>query len=64
MNDSLSVWRRARARWSVLGVCFVLIAPRSVMAQAPDPTPAPSEPKANPPVAAEDDMDSESDAES
>jgi len=34
------------------------------MAQAPDPTPAPSEPKANPPVAAEDDMDSESDAES
>jgi TonB dependent receptor/Carboxypeptidase regulatory-like domain/TonB-dependent Receptor Plug Domain len=56
MNDSLLVWRSARARWSALGVCVALLAPRAAFAQpAPDPTPTPTEPskKAAPEVEAE-----------
>jgi hypothetical protein len=37
MNDSLSVWRRVAVRRSVLGMCFLLIAPRLASAQTPDP---------------------------
>lgn len=63
MNDSLLLWRSARARWSALGVCVALLAPRAAYAQtAPDPTPAPTEPneKAAPPAAA---PEAEADAE-
>ena len=58
MNDSLLVWRCARARWSALGVCVALLTPRAAFAQAaPDPTPAPAEPskKAAPPAEADAD---------
>ena len=37
MNDSLSVWRRVAVRRGVLGMCFLLIAPRLASAQTPDP---------------------------
>ncbi|HEY0466498.1 MAG TPA: carboxypeptidase regulatory-like domain-containing protein, partial [Polyangiaceae bacterium] len=60
MNDSLFIWRRARVRWSVLGVCFALIAPRFALAQPADPTPGPAtEAPSKPPPAAADDADSE-----
>ncbi len=63
MNDSLCIRRRARARWSVVGLCFFLIAaPRHVHAQgatdsgaangaAPDATPPATNPPAKPPAA-------------
>lgn len=62
MNDSLLVWRGARARWSALGVCVALLTPRAAFAQAaPDPTPAPAE--TSKPAAPPAEGDAQADAE-
>ena len=52
MNDSLFIWRRARARWSALGVCLILSVPQLALAQAAAPaTPPDDSSKKSPPVA-------------
>jgi len=75
MNDSLSVWRRVAVRRSVLGMCFLLIAPRLASAQAPaspeasedasesaEATPEPGSSEADEAAAADAEMEAEAKA--